>query len=214
VTVAVKICGVRTVEAALVAAEAGADMLGFMFAPSRRRIDVATAGHITRALRASPHGKDVLVVGVFVNESPDIIAATVREAALDWVQLSGYESFAVGEMLPVPAIKALRFDGHPSEAEWLGQPANCDSLPVLVDAHVAGALGGTGVVGDWKAAAVLAAQRPVVLAGGLNPDNVGAAVAAVAPWGVDVSSGVETDGAKDLDKIRRFVEAAKSVQRR
>ena len=211
-SVAVKICGLRTTEAALAAAEAGADMIGLMFAPSRRQIDLATARAIVEVVRASEHGKHMLFVGVFVNETPEHMAAVAQEIGLDWVQLSGYEPVAVADALPVPAIKALRFDQHESESGWFEQSASCDMLPVLIDAHVAGSFGGAGVVADWSAAARLAAQRPVLLAGGLNPETVGAAIAAVQPWGVDVSSGVETDGVKDLEKIRRFIVAAKTTR--
>ncbi len=209
----VKICGVRTPEAALAAAEAGADMIGLMFAPSRRQVEVAAARTIVEALRASPRGRDVAVVGVFVDEQPALIAEIAAAVGLDWAQLSGHEAVDTVDALDVPAIKALRFDGDPSEAGWLADGGNCATDPVLVDAHVPGSFGGAGVVGDWAAAARLAVQRPVLLAGGLTPLNVAEAIRVVQPWGVDVSSGVETDGAKDLDKIRAFVRAAKAGAR-
>ncbi|CAA9379431.1 MAG: Phosphoribosylanthranilate isomerase [uncultured Chloroflexia bacterium] len=212
--VAVKICGVRTAEAALVAAEAGADMVGLMFAPSRRQIDAVTAREIVRALRSSPHGGHVMVVGVFVNETSEQMAALADDVGLDWIQLSGHEPLSVADALPVPAIKALRFDHDSSETDWLEQPASCDMLPVMIDAHVAGSFGGAGVTADWDAAAELAGQRPVLLAGGLNPTNVQTAIETVQPWGVDVSSGVETDGVKDHAKIRSFIQAAKTATRR
>lgn len=210
----VKICGVRTPEAALAAAEAGADMIGLMFAPSRRQIEVAAARKIVEALRASSHGRDVVVVGVFVDEQPARIAEIAAAARLDWVQLSGHEAVAVADALDLPTIKAVRFDGDPSESGWIAASGDCASDPLLVDAHVPGSFGGAGVVGDWAAAARLAVQRPVLLAGGLTPLNVAEAIRVVQPWGVDVSSGVETDGAKDLDKIRAFVRAAKAGARR
>lgn len=213
-SVAVKICGLRTVEAALVAAEAGADMIGLMFAPSRRQVDTVTAHEIVRALRASSYGAHVTVVGVFVNETPERMAELAQDVGLDWIQLSGHEPVAVADALPVPAIKALRFDHDSSENDWLEQPLSCDMLPVLIDAHVAGSFGGAGVVSDWRAAAEIAAHRPVLLAGGLDSTNVQTAIAMVHPWGVDVSSGVETDGAKDLAKIRHFIHAAKTATRR
>ena len=210
-SVAVKICGIRTPADALVAAEAGADMIGLILAPSRRQIDPAAARQIVSALRGSPGGQDVMVVGVFVDEAPERIAAIAGEAGLNWVQLSGHEAVDSVAALDLPLVKALRFDGHPSEEGWIEQPVACDVLPVLVDAHVAGSFGGAGVVGDWQAAARLARQRPVLLAGGLTPDNVAEAIAVVQPWGVDVSSGVETDGAKDAEKIQAFIRAAKAA---
>jgi phosphoribosylanthranilate isomerase len=212
VTVAVKICGVRSPEAALTAAEAGADLIGLILAPSRRRVDPQTAARIVAELRRSPHGRDITVVGVFVDEAPERMSEIAMEVGLDWVQLSGHEAVEVATQIDVPAIKTLRFDGHESEAGWSEYGDTCDALPVHVDAHVPGSFGGAGVVADWEAAGRLATSRAVLLAGGLTPENVAGAIAAVRPWGVDVSSGVETDGVKDLDKIRRFVAAAKGVR--
>lgn len=211
-SVTVKICGLRTPQDALVACEAGADMIGLMFAPSRRQIDVRTAREIVDALRASRAGRDVAVVGVFVDEQPTTIAAIAVATGLDWIQMSGHEVLETIADVPLPVIKALRFDGDPSEAAWLAEPAGCDAAPLLVDAHVVGSYGGAGVLGDWRRAAELAARRPVLLAGGLTVDNVAAAIATVRPWGVDVSSGVETDGLKDHAKIEAFVQAAKAAR--
>ncbi len=209
--VAVKICGIRSVRDAITAAEAGADMIGLVFAPSRRQLDRVTARQIVAGLRASSSGQDVTVVGVFVNESTATIQDLAAEVGLDWVQLSGHESRAAVATLDLPVVKALRFDGDATEAEWLGATATCAATPLLIDAHVTGSYGGAGVVADWGAAARLAATRPVLLAGGLNPDNVAAAIAAVRPWGVDVSSGVETGGTKDHAKIVAFLKAAKTA---
>ncbi len=209
--VTVKICGIRSAPDAIVAAEAGADMIGLVFAPSRRQLDRATARQIVAGLRASSFGQDVTVVGVFVNESAATIQDLAAEVGLDWVQLSGHEPRAAAAGLELPVVKALRFDGDATEAEWLGATAACAATPLLIDAHVAGSFGGAGVVADWGAAARLAATRPVLLAGGLNPDNVAAAIAAVRPWGVDVSSGVETGDTKDQAKIVAFVGAAKAA---
>lgn len=210
-SVAVKICGIRNPEDALVAAEAGADLIGLVLAPSRRQIEPAVAKEIVSVLRASPRGQDVMVVGVFVDEAPERITTIAREAGLNWVQLSGHEAVESVATLDLPLVKALRFDGHPSEGGWTEQPVPCDVVPVLVDAHVAGSFGGAGVVADWQAAAHLARQRPVLLAGGLTAGNVAEAIVAVQPWGVDVSSGVETNGVKDADKIRAFIQAAKAT---
>ncbi len=207
----VKICGVQTPLAAHVAAEAGADLIGLMFAPSRRRIDLEAAAALVSELRNSPKGQDVGVVGVFVDETAERINEIAERVGLDWAQLSGHEAPSSYDALIVPTIKAVRFDGHPSESEWLTGDPVCDLPPLLVDAHVKGSFGGAGVVADWTAARRLAEQRPVLLAGGLTPDNVGQAIAVVRPWGVDVSSGVETDGIKDLEKIRSFVYAAKAA---
>ena len=209
--VAVKICGIRTPEVALAAAEAGADLIGLVLAPSKRQVDAPIARKIVDVLRASSHGRDTTVVGVFVDDRPEHIMEVATAVGLDWIQLSGHEPVEVAAVIDRPSIKALRFDGDPSEATWLQCDTGCDVVPVLIDAHVQGSFGGAGVVADWDAARRVAATRPVLLAGGLTPMNVAAAIAAVRPWGVDVSSGVETDGVKDLDKIRAFVRAAKTT---
>ncbi len=209
--VSVKICGIRTPAAALAAADAGADLLGLVFAPSKRQIRIEVAREIVTALRSAPRGQDVTVVGVFVDEMPERIAEIAACIGLDWVQLSGHEPPQTAAALDLPSIKALRFDGDPSEQAWLERDETCEAAPILVDAHVPGSFGGAGVVADWQAAERLAAARPVLLAGGLTPENVATAIAAVRPWGVDVSSGVESDGVKDLAKIRAFVEAAKAA---
>lgn len=208
--VAVKICGTRTPEAALAAAEAGADLIGLIFAPSRRQITIEQAQAIVEALRAHSAGRTVTVVGVFVDAAPEEIARIAQAVGLDWAQLSGHEDFATMQALDLPLLKAVRLADDPSEAAWLAANG-CDAQPVVVDAHVPGSFGGAGVVGDWTQAAHLATRRPILLAGGLHPANVAAAVQAVQPWGVDVSSGVETDGQQDCDKIREFVRAAKAV---
>ena len=209
--VAVKICGIRTPEAARAVAEAEADLIGLVFAPSKRQVDVATARNIVDALRSSVYGRDTTVVGVFVDDRPEHIMGVATAVGLDWVQLSGHEPVEVAAAIDLPSVKTLRFDGDPSEAGWLQGAAGCDVVPVHIDAHVPGSFGGAGVLADWDAARRVAATRPVLLAGGLTPVNVATAIAAVRPWGVDVSSGVETDGVKDLDKIRAFVRAAKTA---
>ncbi len=209
-TVAVKICGTRSPAAAIAAAEAGADFVGLIFAPSRRQITVEQGQAIVAALRAHPQGGGVQTVGVFVDASPAEISAVAAAVGLDWAQLSGHERAADFQDFALPVLKAVRLAGDAGEDAWLGI-AGCDAAPVVVDAHVAGSFGGAGVVGDWQRAAALAAARPILLAGGLNPENVASAVAAVRPWGVDVSSGVETAGEQDCAKIRAFVSAAKQA---
>lgn len=201
----VKICGLRSVEHALAAAEARADLLGFVFAPSRRQVQPEEVAEIAEAVRAMPGGRRVTLVGVFVNESPERMSAIARMCGLDALQLSGDEEHSILKDLPGRmVIKAVRLDNTPQEHGWLSATAPL----LLVDAHVPGSYGGAGVVADWERVALLAPQRPIFLAGGLTPDNVGAAVRRVKPWGVDVSSGVETDGVKDIAKIRAFVAAA------
>lgn len=204
--VRVKICGLMTPEDGRAAVAAGADLLGLVLAPSRRQVDVTQARAIAAAAReeARESGRVVEIVGVFVNESPEVINGLAREIGLDRAQLSGHEDAAAAPLIDVPVAKAIRFDDHSGEAAWLSQR----EASLLVDARVSGSYGGAGVVADWDRAAELAAQRPLWLAGGLTPANVAAAIRAVRPAVVDVSSGVETDGAKDIAKVAAFIRAA------
>lgn len=214
----VKICGLRTIEHARVAVAAGADLLGFMFAPSRRQVDPQTVAAIVSDLRAGAagdrRGRPVHVAGVFVNETASRMLALAHLCGLDLLQLSGTEPVDVLDELPLRmrVFKAIRLDGSAAEAGWI-EASRHGRVQLLVDAHVPGAYGGTGVVADWARAAVLAREHAIILAGGLTPENVAGAIAQVAPWGVDVSSGVESAGSKDCHKIRVFVEAVRSTDR-
>lgn len=215
----VKICGLQTTAHALAAATAGADLIGLnFFSGSRRFIDTATARAIVAALHAHP-GPRPQIVGLFVNESDTTITRVCAEVGLDLVQLSGDESPELAHAIGRPLLKTIRLDGSPAEAAWIAlarqgaaSPAGPTPGPLLlVDAAVPGAYGGTGARADWGRAAALAQEIPLLLAGGLGPANVAAAIAQVHPWGVDVSSGVETDGVKDATKIAAFVTAAKAA---
>jgi phosphoribosylanthranilate isomerase len=208
----VKICGLRTAEHALAAFEAGADMLGFILAPARRQISPAALAEIARQVRGAEvtAGRRARLVGVFVDAPVEQIEAIAAACELDAIQLSGAEPVALAERLADRSVfKAVRLAGAADEAAWLDgkQP----HVRLLVDAHVPGVHGGAGVVADWPSAAALATRRPVLLAGGLTPENVGAGIGQVRPWAVDVSSGVETDGAKDSTKIRAFVAAVRAA---
>lgn len=211
----VKICGVRTPEIALVARQAGADFIGLIFAPSKRRIDEAQAALVTRAVRDGD-GQPLAVVGVFVNERPATMMAIAERVGLDLIQLSGDEPPETLPALDRPVIKALRLPAGTGydEAARLAERYLAGPVPawaLLLDTHVPGSYGGSGEVGDWELAARLAERYPIILAGGLSPENVAAAARQVGPLAVDASSGVETGGAKDPDKVRRFLAAAKAV---
>jgi phosphoribosylanthranilate isomerase len=207
----IKICGLRTIQHALAAAEAGADMLGLVFARSRRQVSPNQAAEIAAAIRATAHAQRISIVGLFVNEAPGRMLDIMHQCSLDAIQLSGDETREVADQLPgVTLFKSIRLDGAPSEAGWLDDN-RAPSTRLLVDAHVPGSYGGAGVLADWERAAALARRQPIVLAGGLTPENVGAAIRQVRPWGVDVSSGVETDGTKDVARIRAFVAAARAT---
>ncbi len=206
--VKIKICGIRTLPDALAAAEAGADMLGFNFyAKSPRFIDVKSCKAICSALR--PVAPSILLVGVFVNATAEQIGHTLMDCGLDLAQLSGDESPPLCQALSGRAFKA--FHGIPGAGmeSFLRQGAPA----LLLDAAVPGAYGGTGAQADWDAAAELARAYPLLLAGGLRPDNVARAVEQVQPWGVDVASGVEAaPGVKDAGRMRAFVQAARSIE--
>ncbi len=208
----IKICGLRTQEHMRVAALAGADMLGLVFAPSRRQVSIAEAAHLVAALRAGPPPYPRLV-GLFVNRTPAFIQEAAEHLDLDLVQLSGTEPVSDATAIKRPIIKTVRLDGSVDETAWLElaeREAEGGSVTLLIDAHVPGHYGGTGALADWSQARELAARVPVLLAGGLTPGNVAAAIAAVQPYGVDVSSGVETDGGKDSAKIEAFIAAARA----
>lgn len=202
----VKVCGITNLADALAALDAGADMLGFNF--YRRSPRYVSPPEARRVIERLPGG--VACVGVFVNEpTPEDVIDIAREAGLGAVQLHGDEppEFC-RELHGLTTIKALRVgaDYTPESAAAYGTDA------VLLDAYVAGARGGTGHTFDWTLA-TLTRERvsQLILAGGLNPDNVSAAVAAVRPYAVDVCSGIETSpGRKSPQLMRRFVEEVKS----
>lgn len=124
------------------------------------------------------------MIGLFVNSPPETICDIVDRCGLDGIQLSGDEPLELLDQLPGCFIlKAMRMTGAPEEAAWLADGPHHRTMRLLVDAHVAGAYGGTGVTADWAGAAGLAAQRPIMLAGGLTPANVGAAIKQVRPMG-------------------------------
>src|SRR5688572_2127380 len=201
----IKICGIKTVSDALAAMEAGADLLGFNFYPkSPRYIDVGICRDIMSVMRKYGH---ITYVGVFVNASVAEIRGTIETCGLSLAQLHGDEISEIVQSLHGKAFKAFR--GSPQNINGF---ARDDAPALLVDAAVKGAYGGTGHTADWSAAAELAKQYPLLLAGGLTPENVADAVQQVKPWGVDVASGVEASiGRKDANKMRVFVQAVRSV---
>jgi phosphoribosylanthranilate isomerase len=201
----IKICGIKTINDALAALDAGADMLGFNFYPkSPRHIDVGTCRDIMSVMRK--YGQ-VTYVGVFVNTSIEDIRAAMDTCGLNLAQLHGDETSATVQSLYGKAFKAFR--GVPENINGF---ARDDAPALLVDASVQGTYGGTGVTADWRRAAELAKHYPVLLAGGLTPENVARAVRQVRPWGVDVASGVESaPGLKDAVKMKAFVRAVRSA---
>lgn len=248
----VKICGVRTVEAALAAAEAGADFVGVMFAESRRTVTPQECHDVVAALREwrlarseGRYGPDVrfeapvpgevaggaswygawseafddalmrwrpLIVGVFADQPVEDVLAIASASGIDLVQLSGDESRDFVARVDLPVIKSLHVSETTDAMEILERAIDRRAAGLLLDtASPDGARGGSGLTFDWSIAADVANRLPFLLAGGLTPETVAEAVAQVEPWGVDVSTGVESDGAKDIDKIRAFVRAAKGA---
>lgn len=199
----VKICGLTCAADALAAVEAGADALGFMFhARSPRALSPRQVREITRALPPF-----VARVGVFVDAPAEEIRAAIREAGLDTLQFHGAETPGFCAQFELPVIKAFRVADEAVLAELPAYPVAAH----LLDAFVAGAHGGTGTTFNWAIArAAVAAGHRILLAGGLTPENVARAVAEVRPFGVDVSSGVESaPGRKDAAKMRAFCAAAR-----
>jgi len=206
----VKICGIKRIEDAITAIDAGAELLGFNFYPqSSRYITPNNCAQIIAALKDG--GKKAIHVGVFVNETPDNISAIIEQCNLDLVQICGDESEEEMSELGKLAFKAVRPKSLEDGDELMRRFSRQNAPALLVDAYKKGTYGGTGETGDWTIASHLARQAPILLAGGLNPENVSEAVAAVYPWGVDVASGVESSpGVKDASKIFAFIKAAKS----
>jgi phosphoribosylanthranilate isomerase len=202
----IKICGIKTVDDALAAMDAGADLLGFNFYPnSPRYISVGQCRDVMSVMRK--YGQ-ITYVGVFVNASVAEIRATMETAALTLAQLHGDETSEMIRSLDGRAFKAFR--GVPDRLNGFARE---DAPALLVDASVKGAYGGTGMTADWKRAAELAKHIPLLLAGGLTPENVAEAVRQVRPWGVDVASGVESSpGMKDAAKMKAFVKAVKRLE--
>ncbi len=195
--VRVKICGIKRLEDALAAVDAGADAIGLNFwRPGRRYIPPETARVIARALPPF-----VARVGVFADEDLETIRKIADLCGLDALQLHGSESPEFCRQFDRPVIKGVKIRG-PQSVEGL---ARYHVAAFLLDAHVPGEMGGTGRRFDWSLAIRAKEAGPVILSGGLTPENVGEAIRAATPYAVDVASGVETGGQKDPAKIRAFV---------
>jgi phosphoribosylanthranilate isomerase len=266
----IKICGLTEIQHALAAARAGADFIGLVFAPSPRRVLEEKALQLAEAVHNS--GTATAVVGVFVNSAAAEVNRIADYCRLDWVQLSGNETWQCCQQITRPVIKAIHI---PATTSQLPLPTTAEnketsfsviakhvSLPViarsdsdeaisvgkgkglprfarndrgavdqilseittgyrqiarqklicLLDSKVAGIYGGTGQTFSWEFAREVTAKFPVIIAGGLTPDNVGKLVKENHPWGVDVSTGVESNGQKDEAKIIAFIEAVRKAK--
>jgi phosphoribosylanthranilate isomerase len=212
----IKICGIRDKAPALAAVEAGADFIGLVFAPSQRQVSPAKACEIASAVKKSSDATKV--VGIFVNAPSSQVNELADFCALDWVQLSGDESWEYCQELKKTIIKVIHVSSGQKTDEILAdietgyQLLPEKELVCLLDSRVGGTYGGTGQVFNWQLAREVSVRFPVMIAGGLTAANVGQLVREVKPWGVDVSTGVESNGLKDASKIRAFVKAVRSTQ--
>ena len=222
----IKICGITSLEDAKVAVHAGADAVGFVFAASPRRVTPEGVRGITKELPSS-----VQKIGVFVDASADDIVATCETARLTGVQLHGEYSPAhltqvrmriKENVLPVLIVHVVPYDGD--SARFARQLQSLAALPVtaddpivvLVDTRVGDKVGGTGIPVDWAAAQDVflrhAGSIRLIAAGGLDPENVRQAIQTMRPWGVDVSSGVESiPGRKDHQRVKQFIRASRTA---
>jgi phosphoribosylanthranilate isomerase len=199
--VIVKICGTTSEDDALLAVAMGADMVGFIFAPSPRQIAVQKAGDIAKRLPS-----EIVTIGVFRDEAPKRVVQLAHQAGLGGVQLHGHETAEQTRWIRqrVPFV----IKGFGAGDQQVTQAAAYGADVVLLD----GPRPGSGRVFDWALAAQLPPGQALLIAGGLTPENVGAAVAAMRPWGVDVVSGVErAPGSKDATRLRTFIANAKAA---
>ena len=197
----IKLCGMKRPQDIQAANELLPAYIGFVFAPkSRRYVHPDRAEELRRMLNPG-----IIPVGVFVNETPETVAALLDRGIIDIAQLHGKEDAAyirrLRQLTKKPLIQAFRVDTPADVAAAQASPADY----VLLDSGA----GGTGTCFDWSLLQDI--QRPYFLAGGLTPENVGGAVATLHPYAVDVSSGIETDGAKDKEKMTQFVRAVRGV---
>lgn len=201
----VKICGLQEVEHVRAAVDVGADAIGFVFADSRRQVTLSQAQRMTAVVP-----QDVVKIGVFVNETIENIEKYAKEVPLDYVQLHGDESIEYVNSISIPVIKAFSI----SSREDVQNALTYDVDLYLFDTPSIEFRGGSGQTFDWG---VLDSEDipkdKVILAGGLNVENVRDAIQKVHPFMVDVSSGVETDQRKDESKIRAFISAVRDEER-
>ena len=201
-TVRIKICGITNKEDALAAAHLGADALGFVFATSPRKVSAESAREIIKTLPPF-----VKTVGVFVDEDPERVSAIAAMCGLDILQLHGSESVDYCSSFDRRVIKAVRMQSR-DELKNLSKYVDVvDGL--LLDTYVPNKPGGTGITFDWKLAVEARRYGRIILAGGLNPENVAAAISMVKPYAVDASSSLErSPGVKDHEKMAQFMREA------
>jgi phosphoribosylanthranilate isomerase len=212
----VKICGIKTVSHALTAARHGADLVGIVFVPGRRRmLDLAAARSMCEELRSN-NDKVPEIVGLFSDQSLEEVNYAIDYCSLDMVQLCGNETLSYCDAIECKIIKVIQIPVKSKDPDFVRSLSSLISkysdkgYYVTLDSLIPGYEGGTGQSFDWSIAATLAESgHSFILAGGLNPVNVSEAIKMVKPFGVDVSSGIETNGEKDPSKIKAFISQAR-----
>jgi phosphoribosylanthranilate isomerase len=206
-TVRIKICGITNKEDALAAAHLGADALGFVFAASPRKVSAESAREIIKALPPF-----VKTVGVFVDEDPERVSSIAALCGLDILQLHGSESVDYCSSFDRRVIKAVRMQSRDELKNLSTYVDVVDGL--LLDTYVPNKSGGTGITFDWQLAVEARRYGRIILAGGLNPENVAAAIKMVKPYAVDASSGLErSPGVKNHEKMAQFIRKATEAAR-
>ncbi len=212
----VKICGIKEEYHALAAVEAGADFIGFVFAPSKRQVSFARAHEIINAVKGRSNA--VKTVGVFVNTPVQEVNRVAEYCQLDWIQLSGDETWDYCREIEIPIIKVVHVPAGKTAMQIIAETKKGSQLSLrhglicLLDSQGGTAYGGTGQAFNWQLAKEASTSLPIIIAGGLTPQNVGKLVRNIRPWGVDVSSGIETNGRKDAVKIREFIQTVREAQ--
>jgi phosphoribosylanthranilate isomerase len=209
----IKICGLSDVRHALAAAETGADFIGFVFAESRRMVSVKKATGIVRTLESI--SSRPRIVGVFAGQSAEEVNLTAEACRLDVVQLSGDEGWSYFSKINFPIIKVIHIHPGMTAAQVINEInskthfVRSINVTFMLDSGACGRYGGTGQTFDWQVAREVSMEYPIIVGGGLNPGNVRQLLETVNPWGVDVSSGIETSGSKDVSKIKSFIDTVR-----
>ena len=213
----IKICGLTNKNNAIAVAKAGADFLGLVFAQSRRRVSPERALQIVEAVHKLKQRP--LIVGVFVNLPAGEINSIAEYCRLDMVQLSGDESWRFCRQIERPLIKVIHIEAARTAGQVLsemekGYRSGLKQKPaLLLDTKTKDVYGGTGMTFDWGLAEEVSKRYPVMIAGGISPQNISGLIKQVNPWGVDVSGGVESGGEKDIKKINAFIKAVRQAEK-
>lgn len=213
----IKICGLTDTDSAIAAAKVGADFIGIVYAASKRQVTTERASQIVQAVRKLK--KPPLIVGVFVNLPAAEINSIAEYCKLDLVQLSGDESWSYCLDIERPFINVIHIGKYQSSSKVLSEIEEGCKVGLkqkhicLLDTKIGNVYGGSGKVFDWRLVEEISSKYPLILAGGLSSENVRRLVKQVNPWGVDVSSGVESGGKKDIQKINAFIQDVRQAEK-